>query len=159
MVPGEALDKHADILVTLDHDELLISFRLQPALDNIVGVTYGDIVDASSGRIVDSWKQAKINYNCGLTSNETVYGIDMVHSDPEQRFQCIPHQYSGLHVLSEVTLKQWDAHYDIGHTQNRVGIYGGDAVPRPVTIVTKRFRDQLLALGARGVQYEIVHLR
>lgn len=106
-----------------------------------------------------TWYQIVVTSRPVSTVTPTLFGNDPFDEDPEGKYCCSLGHVSGLNLLSEVWVKRavWDGS-DIVYTKDLVGTRRGLLVPRPMLLISPRFRRMLVEKDIKGYKVEVAHL-
>jgi hypothetical protein len=115
--------------------------------------------DLRSGQIIPRWYQPTITSKPVNIALVTKSGINPFDADSLDKYRCPLGHVFGLALLSELYIDRstWNA-CDIGITSQSIGRKAGLIRPRPLILISPRFREMLLTKKVKGISVEIAHL-
>ena len=105
------------------------------------------------------WYQPVIVSRRVSVAAPTRFGINPFDEDPEGECRCPLGHVKGLSLLSEVSVSResWDGS-DVSCTAEMVGVRRGLLRPKPLILVSRRFREVLGKVEGKGYDIEVAHL-
>lgn len=115
----------------------------------------------SRGKPVPNWYQLVITSEPVDIASPTRTGVNPFEHDDKAEFRCPRGDTIGLNMLSEVHVSRTDCECtkaDVMQTRQYIGTRRGYLRPRPLLIVSPRFRELIIEANVKGATFEVAYL-